>query len=217
MRDKGWIVPRNDDTEAAIQRGVDVTDSNTSTAPLAPYKDDATRRKLMEILDRRVVMVSSATTPTSPPRSPRRSAPCWPRRSPGRPEVAGLRGELEAFLEDQKEGYARLYDAKAGLFYFGWDATRDRLFGWVDLQGNWTTGHMDYFVNEFRARRSSSPPATGSPPTRSATSASRSSPTGCGTGATVFALAPWDGSAFQAMGLNLMLRGAGRSRAGASC
>ena len=45
---------------------------------------------------------------------------------------------------------ARLYDAKAGLFYFGWDATRDRLFGWEDLQGKWTTGHMDYLVNEFR-------------------------------------------------------------------
>ena len=50
-----------------------------------------------------------------------------------RPEIAELRRELEQFLDVQQEGYARLYDAKAGQFYFGWDATKDRLFGWTDL------------------------------------------------------------------------------------
>ena len=181
MRDKGWIVPRNNDTEAAIQRGLTFGFEHFDGA-LSPYKDDATRRKLMEILDRRVVMVIFGDNANLSASVAKTIGALLAPEAAGRPEAAGLRGELEAFLEDQKEGYAQLYDARAGLFYFGWDATRDRLFGWLDLQGNWTTGHMDYFVNEFRARRSSSPPATGSPPTRSATWASRSSPTGCGTG-----------------------------------
>ena len=44
-----------------------------------------------------------------------------------RPDLRAIRVELEHFLDDQREGYARLYDPKAGLFDFGWDATRDRL------------------------------------------------------------------------------------------
>ena len=54
------------------------------------------------------------------------------------------------FLENQKAGYAHLFDAKTGTFVFGWDATRDRLFGWEDAAGNYTVGHMNYLVNEFR-------------------------------------------------------------------
>ncbi len=51
----------------------------------------------------------------------------------------------------KRKGIRHLYDRQAGLFCFGWDATRNRLFGWEDLEGKWVTGHMDYFINEFRA------------------------------------------------------------------
>jgi hypothetical protein len=123
-----------------------------------------------------------------------------------RPAAAALRRELEAFLDAQRDGYARLYDAKAGLFYFGRDATRDRLFGWEDLQGKWKTGHMDYLVNEFRA------PATfvivryKLPARALGNLGFQIKPYRMRDGRDVYALAPWEGSAFQAMGLGLSLR-----------
>ena len=89
------------------------------------------------------------------------------------PVAAKIRRELECFLDDQAPGYARLYDAQVGQFYFGWDATRDRLFGWEGLQGQWVTGHMDYLVNEFRARPRSSPCGLACPWPPSSTWASR--------------------------------------------
>lgn len=205
MRDGGWIVPRDDDTEAAIRRGVKFGFEHFD-GPLSPYKDDATRRKLMEILDRRVVMVIFGDNANLSASVAKTIGALLAPEVAGRPEVAGLRGELEAFLEGQKEGYARLYDAKAGLFYFGWDATKDRLFGWVDAQGNWTTGHMDYFVNEFRAPAIFVSARYGLPPDAIRNMGFRIKPYRMRGGAKVFALAPWDGSAFQAMGLNIMLR-----------
>jgi hypothetical protein len=38
-----------------------------------------------------------------------------------------------------------------GTFVFGLDATADRLVGWDDGRGNWVTGQMNYFINEFCA------------------------------------------------------------------
>src|SRR5207253_6672340 len=122
--------------------------------------------------------------------------------SPGirdRPGVAELRRELEEFLDGQREGYLRLYDAKAGQFYFGWDATKDRLFGWEDQQGRWTTGHVDYLVNEFRG------PATfivlrfGLPLDAIRNLGFKIKPYPMRDGREVYVLAPWEGSAFQAL------------------
>ena len=31
--------------------------------------------------------------------------------------------------------------------------TKNRLFGWEDLDGKWKTGHVDYLVNEFAPQR----------------------------------------------------------------
>jgi hypothetical protein len=122
-----------------------------------------------------------------------------------KPGIAGPRRELEQFLEDQDAGYKRLYDAGAGLFDFGWDATRDRLFGWEDLQGKWTTGHIDYFVNEFRG------PATfvvlryGLPAEAIGNLGIKFKSYALRDGTRLYALAPWEGSAFQAMGLGVWL------------
>ena len=120
--------------------------------------------------------------------------------------VAGqIRRELEQFLEDQKEGYKHLYDPKVGLFYFGLDATKNRLFGWEDLDGNWKTGHVDYLVNEFRA------PATfvvfrfGMPMDSIKNLGLKMKPYRTTDGRDLYTLAPWEGSAFQAMGLGLWL------------
>jgi len=205
MRDAGWIVPRNKDTEAAIERGIKFGFDHFDGA-LSPHKDDATRRKLMVILDRRVVMVIFGDNANLSASVAKTIGALLAPEAAGRPEVAELRGVLEAFLDDQKEGYAQLYDAKAGLFYFGWDATKDRLFGWLDAQGGWTTGHMDYFVNEFRAPAIFVSARYGLPPDAIRNLGFKVKPYRMQAGSTVFALAPWDGSAFQAMGLGLMLR-----------
>ncbi len=56
LQAKGWIIPRSNDLEADIVRsakyGWDYFDS-----PLAPFGDNATKQKIMDILDQRVVMV----------------------------------------------------------------------------------------------------------------------------------------------------------------
>lgn len=205
MAARGWIEPRNNDTEAAIQRGAKFGFEHFD-GELSAHKEEATRKKLMAILDRRVVMVIFGDNANLSASVAKTIGALLTPEIAAQPEVTRLRSELEAFLDAQKEGYARLYDAKAGLFYFGWDATRDRLFGWLDLQGNWTTGHMDYFVNEFREPVTFVSARFGLPSEAIRNMGFKVRPYRMRDGRTVFALAPWDGSAFQAMGLNLMLR-----------
>src|SRR5205085_3580744 len=117
-----------------------------------------------------------------------------------RPAAAELRRELEQFLEDQRDGYARLYDTKAGLFYFGRDATKDRLFGWVDLEGKWVTGHVDYLVNEFRGPATFVVARYGLPVDAVKNLGFKMKPYRLDGGREVHVLAPWEGSAFQALG-----------------
>jgi hypothetical protein len=206
---KGWITPRKVPGEAEIHRiaqyGYDYFDG-----PLAPFADEVTRQKVLAILDQRVVMAVFGDNANLSASVAKAIGALL------HPSVRGLRGvetprrELERFLEDQQAGYTRLYDAKAGLFNFGWDATRDRLFGWEDLEGKWTTGHIDYFVNEFRA------PATfvvlrfGLPIEAIGNLGFKIKTYGMQDGTSRYALAPWEGSAFQAMGLGLWLGEADR-------
>ena len=150
LQAKGWITPRSNDLEADIVRSANYG-SEHFDGPLVPFSDNATKQKIMDILDQRVVMVvfidnanlSAAAAKTI-------GAALNPSdQGPGRKSPRCGRS-WKRFLEDQQAGYARLFDAKAGQFYFGQDATKDRHFGWVDLQGKWITGHVDYLVNEFR-------------------------------------------------------------------
>jgi hypothetical protein len=202
---KGWIVPRDRDRVAEIRRGAKFG-SSFFDGHLAPFADKATNKKVMDLLDRRVVLVvfgDNSNLSTSVAKAI--GALLLPEVA-DRPEVAGIRGELGRFLDDQKEGYARLYDAKAGLFYFGYDVTRDRLFGWEDLSGNWTTGHMDYFVNEFRGPATFVAARFGMPAESIGNLGFKIKPYRLREGREVYVLAPWEGSAFQALGLGLSLR-----------
>jgi hypothetical protein len=201
---KGWIAPRNKDREAQINRadrfGWDYFDG-----PLAPYRDDATKKKVLGILDERVVLVvfgDNANLSTSVAKT------IGALLTPGiadRPEVVAIRRSLEEFLDAQKDGYAHLYDAKAGLFNFGWDVKHDRLFGWEDLQGNWTIGHMDYFVNEFRGPATFVDARFGLPSDAIRNLGFKMKSYTLRDGRTLIAPAPWEGSAFQALGLGISL------------
>lgn len=201
---RGWIKPRKDGREAEIVRSPTYGWEHFK-GELEPFRDNDTKRKIMDVLDRRVVMtvfVDNANLSSSVAR-------CIGALS--RPEVAdapeavALRRDLERFLEAQREGYARLYDPTAGQFYFGRNATRDRLFGWHDLEGKWVDGHVDYLVNEFRG------PATfivlryGLPLDAIRNLGFKVRPYKAADGATRHVLAPWEGSAFQGLGFELAM------------
>jgi hypothetical protein len=201
---KGWLVSRNQDLEADIQRneryGYDYFDG-----PLAPYADEPTRQKILALLDERVVMVvfvDNANLSASVAKA------LGALQTPGidhSPALDSVRQSLEQFLDDQQAGYSRLYDPKAGLFYFGWDATRDRLFGWEDLQGKWTTGHVDYLVNEFRAPASFIALRFGTPLDAIRNLGFKIKRYPMSDSHDLYTTAPWEGSAFQALGLGLWL------------
>jgi hypothetical protein len=204
LQTRGWIAPRHDGREAEVRRDAKYGWDHFDGA-LAPYRDDATKRKVMAILDRRVVMVVFVDNANLSASAAKTIGALLLPDIKDRPEAVALRRELEQFLEDQRDGYARLYDAKAGLFYFGRDATKDRLFGWVDLEGKWVTGHVDYLVNEFRGPATFVVVRYGLPVDALKNLGFKMKPYRMRDGREVFALAPWEGSAFQALGLGLWL------------
>jgi hypothetical protein len=201
---KGWIVSRKGDREADVVRsakyGWDHFDG-----PLAPFRDDATKERIMSILDQRVVMVVFIDNANLSSAAAKSIGALLRPEIKDHPGVAELRQEMERFLEDQKEGYAQLYDAKAGQFYFGRDATKDRHFGWVDLQGKWVTGHVDYLVNEFRGPATFVVSRFGLPLNAIRNLGFKMKPYRMRDGTDLYVLAPWEGSAFQALGLELSM------------
>jgi hypothetical protein len=204
LQAKGWIVPRNDNREATIQRN-EVYGATHFDGPLAPHSEKATNRKVMELLDRRVVMVVFGDNANLSTAVAKAIGALLTPEIADQPAVVAIRRELARFLAEQEEGYTYLYDANVGLFYFGWDATRGRLFGWENEQGRWTTGHMDYFVNEFRGPATFVTARFRLPWEAVGNLGFKIKPYRTRQGATLYPLAPWDGSAFQLLGLGLSL------------
>jgi len=204
LQAKGWITPRSNDLEADIVRsakyGWDHFDG-----PLAPFSINATKKKIMDILDQRVVMVVFIDNANLSAAAAKSIGALLGPGIKDQAEIPELRQELERFLEDQQEGYAQLYDAKAGQFYFGRDATKNRHFGWVDLQGKWVTGHVDYLVNEFRGPATFVVTRFGLPIDAIRNLGFKMKPYRMQDARDVHVLAPWEGSAFQALGLELSM------------
>ena len=123
LPEKGWIVPRNNDREADIVRGPKYG-SDFFDGPLVPYRDPATRQKIMDILDQRVVMVVFGDNANLSASVAKTIGALLVPELKENPVAGQIRRELEQFLDDQKEGYTHLYDPKAGLFYFGWTRPR---------------------------------------------------------------------------------------------
>lgn len=201
---KGWIAPNNGDQEAAVRRG-----ANYGWAffdgPLAPYADEATKTKIMGLLDQRVVMVVFGDNANLTSSMARAIGALLHPEIKDRPKVKALRSEMERFLEDQREGYAYLYDAKAGLFTFGWDATRNRFLGWQGGDGQWQAGHMDYLVNEFRGPTRFVVLRYGLPMNAVRNLGFKLKPYRTQDGRDLYVPAPWEGSAFQALGLAISM------------
>jgi hypothetical protein len=201
---EGWITPRGHGREADITQGGRYGYDHFDGA-LAPFRDESTRQHILALLDRRVVLVvfgDNANLSASAAKTI--GALLHPSVKDGR-LAAEIRRELECFLDDQAPGYARLYDGEIGQFYFGWDATRDRLFSWEDLQGQWVTGHMDYLVNEFRAPATFVTLRFGLPLATIENLGFKMKSYRLRDGCELYVLAPWEGSSFQALGLGLWL------------
>ena len=88
----------------------------------------------MDILDQRVVMIVFIDNANLSASAAKSIGALMHPAIKDEPAVVALRAELEQFLDAQREGYEKLYDPKAGQFYFGRDATKDRHFGWIDLR-----------------------------------------------------------------------------------
>jgi hypothetical protein len=204
LQSKGWIKSRNDDREAEIQRSA-TYGSEHFDGVLKPFSDNATKQKIMDILDQRVVMIVFIDNANLSAAVAKSIGALRRGEIVDQSGVGELCRELERFLDDQQDGYTRLYDEKAGQFYFGWDATKDRHFGWVDAQGNWVTGHVDYLVNEFRGPATFIVSRFGLPIDAIKNLGFKMKPYRTRDERELYVLAPWEGSAFQALGLELSM------------
>jgi hypothetical protein len=174
--------------------------------PLAPYAHESLKTRIMNLLDQRVVTIIFGDNVNLTASLAKAIGALR------RPEIlhdqgiAALREEMERFIDAQKEGYAYLFDAKTGTFFFGWDATADRFVGWDDGRGNWITGHMNYFINEFRGPWMFAVLRYGLPEESLRNAGFKIKPYRFSDGREAHVPAAWEGSAFQLLGLSLFMQ-----------
>jgi hypothetical protein len=205
LRLKGWIIPRRDDQEADIKRR-DKYGANFFDGPLAHFAREPVKTQIMALLDRRVVQVIFGDNANLSASMAKAIGALLRPEIRDDPAIVALRAEMELFLENQKAGYAQLFDEETGTFVFGWDATRGRWFGWEDAAGNNTVGHMNYLGNEFRGPLMFVALRYGFPGAVIANAGFTIQPYHNQDGNDIYTLATWDGSAFEAFGLSLFMQ-----------
>jgi hypothetical protein len=199
---KGWLSPQGNSQEAAILRNADYG-SEFFNGPLAPYSDETTKTEIMQLLDQRnVILVYGDNVNLSMSVGSAIGTLMAPTIRDN-PEIERIRKDMDQFLDGQKDGYSFLYDGDTGLFFFGWDATRNRFLGWQDANGKMRPGHMDYMINEFRGPTAFVVMRFGLPTSAFANLGFTMKPYRLDNGREAHVLAPWEGSAFQALGLSL--------------
>jgi hypothetical protein len=205
LREKGWIIAHYDDREADIKRrghyGASYFDG-----PLSPFADENVKSQIMALLDRRVTQIIFGDNANLSASVAKAIGALLRPEIKDDPAVAALRAKLELFLENQKPGYAHLFDTNTGTFVFGWDATRDRWFGWEDGAGNYAVGHMNYLVNEFRGPLMFVTLRYGFPAAAVANAGFKIKPYRMQSGEDIYTLVTWEGSAFQSFGLTLFMQ-----------
>ena len=202
---KGWLAPHHNDREADIRRR-DNYGSKYFDGPLQPFAAPPRQSQIMALLDRRVVQIVFGDNANLSASVAKAIGALLRPEIKDDPDMAALRAELEIFLENQRPGYAHMFDEKTGTFMFGWDATRNRQFGWEDGAGNYTVGHMNYLVNEFRGPLMFVALRFGFPAAAIANTGFKIKPYRASDGHDIYTLATWDGSAFQSFGLTLFMQ-----------
>ena len=202
---QGWILEEEKGRKGRIRRSEKYGAAYFDGA-LAPYADESLKSRIMGLLDQRVVTIIFGDNVNLTSSVANSIGALLRLEIRNDPKVAGLRAEMERFIDLQKEGYSHLFDPKTGTFFFGWDATADRFVGWDDGRANWITGQMNYFINEFRGPWTFVVLRHGLPEVSIRNAGFKIKPYTYAHGKTVHALAAWEGSAFQLLGLSLFMQ-----------
>ncbi len=203
--EKGWLREEDNGRKGRIRRG-EGFGSLHFDGVLKPFSGEPGRSRIMELLDQRVATIIFGDNANLTAALAKSVGALLGPEIRDDPRAASLREQMERFIEGQREGYARLYDPASGTFFFGWDATADRFVGWEDGRGNWVTGQMNYFINEFRGPWTFVVLRYGLPIASIRNAGFKIRPYRHGDGRDTYALAAWDGSAFQLLGLSLFMQ-----------
>ncbi|WP_157174499.1 hypothetical protein [Thiocystis violascens] len=204
LLEKGWLQAEDNGRTGRIRRGATYGAAHFDGA-LAPYAEESLKSAILEILDRRVITIIFGDNANLTAALARSAGALLGTEIRDDPQAIMIRERIERFIEGQRAGYAHLFDPATGAFVFGWDATADRFVGWDDGQGNWVTGQMNYFVNEFRGPWTFVVLRYGLPTVALRNAGFKIKPYRHGDGRDTYALAAWDGSAFQLLGLSLFM------------
>jgi hypothetical protein len=202
---KGWLQEEDNGRKGRIRRG-DRYGAAHFEGPLAPFAEEPLRSRIMGLLDQRVVTIIFGDNANLTASLAKAAGALLGPDVRNHPKAVALREQIGRFIDGQREGYAHLLDPRAGTFVFGWDATADRFVGWEDGQGNWVTGQMNYFINEFRGPWTFVVLRYGLPVATIRNAGFKIRPYRHGDGGDSHALAAWDGSAFQLLGLSLFMQ-----------
>jgi len=202
---KGWIQEESNGRKGRIRRG-DKYGANHFDGVLAPYGEEPLKSKIMGLLDQRVVQVIFGDNVNLTASLAKSVGALLRPEIRDDPRAARLREDMERFIDAQKDGYAHLFDPKTGTFAFGRDATANRLVGWDDGRGNWVAGQMNYFINEFRGPWLLAVLRFDLPVVTIRNAGFKIKPYRRENGTDTYALAAWDGSAFQLLGLSLFMQ-----------
>jgi len=202
---KGWILEEDYGRKGRIRRSGNYGAAHFNGA-LAPYAGESLKSRIMGLLDQRVVTIIFGDNVNLTASLAKSIGALLRPELRNDPRVAGLREEMERFIDAQKDGYSHLFDPKTGTFVFGWDATVDRFVGWDDGRGNWITGQMNYFVNEFRGPWTFAVLRYALPEASIRNAAFKIKRYRDADGKHTHALAAWEGSAFQLLGLSLFMQ-----------
>ena len=202
---KGWLQEEDNGRKGKVLRRAGYGALHFD-GPLAPYADPARQAAIMGLLDQRVVTIIFGDNANLTAALARAIGALLQPEIRDVPQAVALRDAMERFIEAQKEGYAHLFDPQTGTFVFGWDETANRFIGWDDGRGNWVTGQMNYFINEFRGPLMFAVLRYGLPVAAIRNAGFKIKPYRQADGRDTYALAAWDGSAFQLLGLSLFMQ-----------
>jgi hypothetical protein len=202
---RGWLLEEDNGRKGRIRRS-EKYGAAFFDGVLAPYAHESLKSRIMGLLDQRVVTIIFGDNVNLTSSLAKSIGALLRPETRNDPKVAGLREEMERFIEFQKDGYSHLFDPKTGTFFFGWDATADRFVGWDDGRGSRITGQMNYFINEFRGPWIFAVLRYGLPEASIRNAGFKIKPYRIADGSDTYALAAWEGSAFQLLGLSLFMQ-----------
>jgi hypothetical protein len=202
---KGWLQEEDNGRTGRIRRSATYGATHFDGA-LAPYAEESLKSTLMGLLDQRVITIIFGDNANLTAALARAAGALLRPEIRHDPQIVQLLEQIERFIAGQKEGYAHLFDPVTGTFVFGWDATADRFVGWDDGRGNWVTGQMNYFINEFRGPWTFVVLRYALPSAAIRNAGFKIKPYRHEDGRDSYALAAWDGSAFQLLGLSLFMQ-----------